>query len=136
MRHHKLPLILGLIWGGLSLGFILLIARIEPPQLVNALVGHTPSSAVIDMFTLDKIQPFLLLYFPYAIGLDLSMWTIGLIPWLFGNGSWPGEALGIVFNVYPALAWVDVILFTFLGGIAIVEIPYLIFQVAKKRILS
>lgn len=132
MTHHKLPLIIGLIWGGLSLGFILFIARIEPPQLGTALVGHKPFSAVFDAFTADKIRSFLLLFFPYAAGLDLSIWTIGLVPWLVGYGTWPGEALGNVFNLYPILAWVVVILFTLLGGIVIVEIPYLIFKLLEE----
>lgn len=136
MKYNKIIFLIGLLWGGLSLCFILFIVRIEPPQLGNVLVGTKPFSAVIDSFTADKVKPFLLLFLPYAVGLDLSIWTIGLIVWLGRYGAWPGEALGKVFNLYPVLAWLIIIIYTILGGVIIVKIPYLInyliFKLTRK----
>jgi len=132
MKRYKAPLIAGLILGGISLIFFLLLG-VGPHPMSMALMESRPYIYIVRIFTVDVVQPFLLLHLPYAVGADLAIWTIGLILWLIGYGSWPGQALDIVFSAHPALWWINFIFFTLLGGIVLVGIPYLIFQSIKER---
>lgn len=101
------------------------------------LAGLEPFSAIVDTFTAHKARSFFPLFLPYAAGLDMSVWTAGLLLWLGGYGSWPGAAWGRFLSLHPVLAWVAVVAFTFLGGAALVGIPFSLWRLCvgvKRRL--
>jgi len=63
--------------------------------IVLLLFGLIPSKdikiATYYILVADFSLPFILLALPLAIGFDIIAWTIGVIIWLFGYGSWPGK---------------------------------------------
>jgi len=63
----------------------------------------------------DFSLPFILLALPLAIGFDIIAWTIGVIIWLFGYGSWPGQALEIFLSAHPVIHHVFYVVFLLLG---------------------
>ncbi|WP_157109983.1 hypothetical protein [Thermanaeromonas toyohensis] len=110
--------------------------RTTPPQLAAALARLGPFSAIADSFTADKIACFLPVLLPYAIGLDLAIWTVGLLLWLGSNGYWPGAALGSFLSLCPSLAWIVVVTFTLLGGLVIVGIAFLFYYITEILLKS
>jgi len=110
--------------------------RTTPPQLAAALARLEPFSAITDSFTADKIVGFLPVLLPYAVGLDLAIWTAGLLLWLGSNGYWPGAALGSFLSLYPSLAWIVVVTFTLLGGLVIVGIAFFFYYIVTEILLK
>jgi len=104
------------------------------------LTGLRPYKSIsftYDLLASDFFLPFLVpLYLSCMIGMDICVWTIGLILWLFGLGRWPGQALGIVLSYVPSLDLLLLILFALLGAVAMVGIPYVVFSAIKRKIVS
>jgi len=86
----------------LVIGIILVVFAI-----VLLLFGLIPSKdikiATYYILVADFSLPFILLALPLAIGFDIIAWTIGVIIWLFGYGSWPGQALEIFLSAHPVI---------------------------------
>jgi len=126
MKRFRVPVIVGTVWGVICLfSFIFLLGE-DPPSSAVWLSGYDKTNFLIEALGADYIGPFILPYLPYFVGLDLSTWTLGLIFYAFGYGSWPGQALGIVLSAHPVLAWVVAILFMLLGGVVCIGVPYLV----------
>ncbi|AIS52004.1 hypothetical protein TKV_c08220 [Thermoanaerobacter kivui] len=63
---------------------------------------------------------------PYSVGIDLAIWTIGLISWIVMGGRGPGEAIGKMFIAYPCFGVFVFVIFVLLGGIITAGLFYLI----------
>ncbi|MBK6586114.1 MAG: hypothetical protein IPG26_03480 [Coprothermobacter sp.] len=113
----------------LVIGIILVVFAI-----VLLLFGLIPSKEIATYYILvaDFSLPFILLALPLAIGFDIIAWTIGVIIWLFGYGSWPGQALEIVLSAHPVIHHVFYVVFLLLGLFVMVVLPYWIFSAVRK----
>lgn len=124
-RYKKL---LTAVW---VIGIILVVFAI-----VLVLFGLIPSKdieiATYYILVADYSLPFILLALPLAIGFDIIAWTIGVIIWLFGYGSWPGKALEIVLSAHPVINHVFYVVFLLLGLFVMVVLPYWIFSAVRK----
>jgi len=125
MKRFRVPVIVGTVWGVICLfSFIFLLGE-DPPSSAVWLSGYDKTNFLIEALGADYIGPFILPYLPYFVGLDLSTWTLGLIFYAFGYGSWPGQALGIVLSAHPVLAWLSQSSHV-LGGVVCIGVPYLV----------
>ncbi|UZQ83958.1 hypothetical protein [Thermoanaerobacter sp. RKWS2] len=65
---------------------------------------------------------------PYSVGIDLAIWTIGLISWIVMGSRGPGEAMGKMFIAYPCFGVFVFVIFVLLGGIISAGLFYLIIR--------
>jgi len=104
--------------------------------IVLLLLGLIPSKdikiATYDILAADSSLPFVLLTLPLAIGVDIITWTIGVIIWLFGYGSWPGQALKVVLSAHPVLYYSFTIVSLLLGLFVMLVLPHWIFLTVRK----
>ncbi|MEQ2130679.1 hypothetical protein QTP99_12000 [Caldanaerobacter subterraneus KAk] len=137
MKYKKIIFLIGLIWGLISFWLFEFAGRRGPLSMGNYLMDSKPFVAVVDIIKADNIAWFLkLLLLPYAVGLDLSIWTIGLIGYIFKYGTSSFQALGKVFINYPILEWFIVIIYTVLGGLILVIVPYYLISYIVAKFLK
>lgn len=133
MKYKKITFLMGLLWGLISFGFFEIAIRRGQFFMGNYLMESKHFIAVVDIARADNLMwLFKLLLFPYAAGLDLSIWTIGLIGCIFGCGSSPFQALGKVFVNHPIIEWFVLIIYTIVGGLILIMLPYYFISVVKK----
>jgi len=112
------------------LGIILVVFAIV--LLLFGLIPSKEDMATYYILVADHALPFILLALPLAIGFDIIAWTIGVIIWLFGYGTWPDKALEIVLSAHPVIHDVFYVVFLLLGLFVMVVLPYWIFSVVRK----
>jgi len=124
-RIQTVALVIGIIF---LASIIIVFLQGGPPKYASI-----PSKIKSQTFSILTSDQFLApLGLPLAIGLDIITWTIGVIIWLFGYGSWPGEALGIFLVAHPVIYYVFEIIFCFLGLFVMIVLPYWIFSAIRK----
>jgi len=128
-RYKKLltaVLVIGIV---LLVSVILVFLEGPPPEYATL---PEVVSETFDILSTDYGQPFILLTLPLAIGTDIIVWTIGVTIWLFGYGSWPGQALSIFLVTHPVLYYFFNIVSLLLGLFVMVVLPYWIFSAVRK----
>ncbi|ABY93641.1 hypothetical protein VTU32_03705 [Thermoanaerobacter sp. CM-CNRG TB177] len=137
MKYKKIIFLIGLLWGLISFGLIEVAGRRGQFSMGNYLMDSKPFIAVVDIIRADNLVWLLkLLLLPYAVGLDLSIWTIGFIGCIFKYGNSSFQALGKVFVNYPIVEWFILIIYTILGGVILVILPYYLISYAVAKLLK
>ncbi len=114
--RYRTALIVGVVWG---LAWLLLPGS-SPGSHLQGLSTSAVSSATLQLITVDNlVLPLKLLLLPGVLGLDLAIWTVGLLLWPFSGQPWPGTALGAALSNHSSLASLLVIAFSGLAGAAL-----------------
>ena len=113
----------GVLWG---LGAVLLIGA--GTNIARGMAGSSPAYASPQSFIVAGIRalfgpqhsPFGLLGLPFVFGMDLLIWTVGVLLWLPMRQGWPGTALFAFFGRHERLGTAMITVSTALGGIGLV----------------
>ena len=118
MRRQLRLMAPGALWG--VAGVILLsLFRMTPDVILAGRIGSSPHVGTLELLSADNASAlWKVLVLPAAVGIDLLLWSVGIIPWLIIRQGWPGSALGSVLAPYPLLAWIMVLIFAALPGAA------------------